>query len=101
MNTSTFYGPRKARQKTTACDIPSGSEDSDLSDSDDDYPPESGQKKQMEQLKLHAKKEVEMRFGQSIRTVCSKMQLGSRYALRQTEELILQGTLQSTEQLPH
>ncbi|KAH7981669.1 hypothetical protein HPB52_000674 [Rhipicephalus sanguineus] len=39
MNASTFYGPRKAREKTTACDIPSGSEDSDLSDSDDDYPP--------------------------------------------------------------
>ncbi|KAH6926384.1 hypothetical protein HPB50_017909 [Hyalomma asiaticum] len=39
MNASTFYGPRKARENTTACDIPSGSEDSDLSDSDDDYPP--------------------------------------------------------------
>ncbi|KAL1439209.1 hypothetical protein MTO96_001305 [Rhipicephalus appendiculatus] len=37
MNSSTFYGLRKAREKTTACDIPSGSEDSDISDSDDDY----------------------------------------------------------------
>ncbi|KAH6937420.1 hypothetical protein HPB50_000107 [Hyalomma asiaticum] len=40
MNASTFYGPRKAREKTMACDIPSGSEDSDLSDLDDDYPPD-------------------------------------------------------------
>ncbi|KAH7961811.1 hypothetical protein HPB52_012244 [Rhipicephalus sanguineus] len=39
MNASTFYGLRKAQEKTTACDIPSRSEDSDLSDSDDDYPP--------------------------------------------------------------
>lgn len=40
MNLSTFYGLHKAREKTTACDIPSGSEDSDLSDSDDDYLPD-------------------------------------------------------------
>ncbi|KAL1444408.1 hypothetical protein MTO96_029885 [Rhipicephalus appendiculatus] len=39
MNSSTFYGIRNAREKTTTCDIPSGSEDSDLSDSDDDYLP--------------------------------------------------------------
>lgn len=36
VNSSMFYGLRKAREKTTACDIPSGSEDSDLSDSDDE-----------------------------------------------------------------
>lgn len=40
MNSSTFYGLHKAREKTTACDIPSGSEDSDVSDSDDDYLPD-------------------------------------------------------------
>lgn len=37
MNSSTFYGLHKAWEKTMACDIPSGSEDSDLSDSEDDY----------------------------------------------------------------
>ncbi|KAH7937262.1 hypothetical protein HPB49_009853 [Dermacentor silvarum] len=36
MNSFMFYGLRKAREKTTACDIPSGSEDSDLSDSADE-----------------------------------------------------------------